>query len=247
MDFEKYKIKNRKNIIENNLKNHFLPSRIKRIINKIKTDNLTYLSEKKLKKLANLTLKTESKKIKGTVIEAGCALGGSAILITASKSDSRKLNIYDVFAQIPPPTSKDGKDVHERYEIISSGKSEGLGGKKYYGYEENLYQKVLENFENYGLNAFKNNVTFIKGLLYNTLIINEPVSLAHIDVDWYEPVFISLQRIEPWLSTGGSFVIDDYFDWSGCKDAVDDYFADKQKNYYFDSSAGSLVATKIKG
>jgi asparagine synthase (glutamine-hydrolysing) len=70
------------------------------------------------------------------------------------------------------------------------------------------------------------------------------VSLARIDVDWYEPVMFSLKRIVPKLSVGGAIVVDDYNDWSGARKAVDEYFCQRSGMYRFDSSTGSLVIRK---
>jgi macrocin-O-methyltransferase TylF-like protien len=42
-----------------------------------------------------------------------------------------------------------------------------------------------------------------------------------------------VERIEPQLSPGGVRVIDDYDHWSGCRKAVDEYFADKRDRYDF--------------
>lgn len=61
-----------------------------------------------------------------------------------------------------------------------------------------------------------NNIRLIRGLFQDTLQVDEPVSLAHIDVDWYEPVYVSLERIEPWVQVEGTLVVDDYLDWFGC-------------------------------
>lgn len=56
---------------------------------------------------------------------------------------------------------------------------------------------------------------------------------------------VSLQWIVPKLSIGGAIVIDDYYDWSGCRKAVDEYFAKNRScTYSFDSSYGSLVIEK---
>ena len=72
------------------------------------------------------------------------------------------------------------------------------------------------------------------------------MSLAHVDVDWYEPVKTSVERIWPRLLPHGAIVFDDYADYSGCRRAVDEYFKDKDPNAYrFDGSAGSLVVTKL--
>ncbi len=51
------------------------------------------------------------------------------------------------------------------------------------------------------------------------------MALAHLDGDWYASTMTCLTRIAPLLSVGGRFVIDDYDTWSGCRTAVDEYFA----------------------
>ena len=43
----------------------------------------------------------------------------------------------------------------------------------------------------------------------------------------YASVHLCLERIVPHLIPGGILVIDDYYRWSGCRDAIDDYFRDK--------------------
>ena len=37
-----------------------------------------------------------------------------------------------------------------------------------------------------------------------------------------------LTRIAPLLASRGRIVLDDYFKWSGCRRAVDEYFADRE-------------------
>ena len=88
-------------------------------------------------------------------------------------------------------------------------------------------------------------VILIKGLLQDTFNVNESIAFAHIDVDWYESVKYVTQCIWPLLSKDGVIIFDDYFDWGGCKKAVDEFFSDKN-DYKFDSSLGSLKVTKLK-
>lgn len=134
------------------------------------------------------------------------------------KSPDRAMHVYDVFGMIPPPSERDDEDVHERYEIIKSGKSEGIGDKgKYYGYEEDLLTKVTENFRSHGLPLRENNIHLIQGLFEDILLISENIALAHIDCDWYDSVMVCLERIEPHLVSGGVLVIDDYHAWSGAE------------------------------
>lgn len=202
-------------------------------IKRVLKDKLTYLGPTALIDLHNSVDELEKEKKEGIIIEAGCALGGSALVITSSKKQTRPFYIYDVFEMIPPPSEYNGPDAYERYKVIVSGKSRGIRGNKYYGYEENLFSKVKKAFCDYGFPITDNNVHLIKGLFKDTLFVNEPVALAHIDCDWYESVMVCLQRIEPNLIKGGTLIIDDYDDWSGCRKAVDNYFSDKRKNFEF--------------
>lgn len=203
------------------------------IVNAVMADALTYLEKEALEDLHGQVRRIEDQAVPGLIIEAGCALGGSAIVLASAKSQPRQLNVYDVFGVIPAPSERDGQDVLDRYQVIISGKSEGIAGQKYYGYEENLFDKVTRSFAHHGLPIEANNVRLIKGLFQDTLQINEPVALAHVDGDWYESVTVCLQRIAPHLSPGGVLVIDDYGAWSGCRQAVDEYFRDKSRDFEF--------------
>jgi asparagine synthase (glutamine-hydrolysing) len=217
---------------------------VKGLIARIREKKLTYLTDKKLLSLAGTCQDIEKRKLDGLFLEAGCALGGSSILMASIKSVPRPLLIYDVFGMIPPPTDKDTQDVHERYSTISEGKSTGIDGGRYYGYEENLYEIVLSNFRDFDIDCEKQNVQLIKGLVQETMLINQPVAFAHVDVDWYEPVMTCLTRIFPHLVVGGSIILDDYHDWGGCRKATDEYLLTVPGEFLLDDSAGSMKITR---
>ena len=105
-------------------------------------------------------------------------------------------------------------------------------------------EQIKQTFYDYGLPPDKNNVHLIKGLFENTLFVNEPVAFAHIDCDWYESVMNCLQRIEPHLVKGGVLIIDDYYTWSGCRKAVDAYFADKKDRVEFHNKSRLHIIRK---
>ena len=214
------------------------------LINKIKSENLTYLSNKKLASLTETCRAIEESGMPGLMIEAGCALGGSSILLASLKANARPLHVFDVFGMIPPPTEEDSQDVHDRYRTIVEGKSTGLAGNKYYGYEDNLYEIVQNNFRSFGIDIDAQSVSLIKGLVQDTMHIEQPVALAHIDVDWYDPVMTCLEKIFPNLVSGGSIILDDYFDWGGCRKATDAYLRKVVGQFTLDDSAGSMKITK---
>jgi len=217
------------------------------LISRIRLRNLTYLSDERLASLATTCRAIEDANLPGLFLEAGCTLGGSAILIASLKRPKRPLWLYDVFGMIPPPTKQDTPDVHERYRIIVEGKSKGIGGNNYYGYVDNLYEVVRSNLSSFGINPKEQSVLLIKGLVQDTLKIDQPVAFAHIDVDWYAPVMTSLTKVFPNLVLGGSIILDDYYDWGGCKKATDEYLGSVVGEFAMDDSAGSVKVTRIKG
>lgn len=193
----------------------------------LRRDRLTYLDYDAMADIRDAVKEVEDKNIPGVLMEAGCALGGSAILMAKTKKPGRELQVFDVFGMIPPPGEKDDADVHERYETISSGKSRGIAGDTYYGYESDLKDKVAANFTSHGVPVESHDVALVQGLFEDTLKPKGAVALAHIDCDWYDSVWTCLERIVPQLSPGGRLIIDDYEAWSGCRKAVDDYFREK--------------------
>ena len=222
-----------------------LNSNERKLIMRILKENLTYLTEEKLTTLIRTCNLIKANKLSGLYIEAGCALGGSTILLSILKPDTCPFYVYDVFGMIPPPTENDTQDVHERYRVIVAGDSKGIGDDGYYGYEENLYKIVQKNLKAFGVDEKKESISLIKGLVQETMDINQPVVLAHIDVDWYDPVMTCLKQIFPKLVVGGSIILDDYNDWGGCRKATDEYLKSIDGQFVLDGTSGSLQITKI--
>jgi len=199
----------------------------------VRAQKLTYLSRQALSDLYEAVQRLEQQNLRGLIIEAGVALGGSAIILAKSKAPARPLHLYDVFAMIPPPSENDGPDAHARYAEIAGGRSTGIKGDPYYGYEGGLLAKVKRNFAQFDIDLGQAHMHIWPGLFEDTLRIDQPVALAHIDCDWYQSVMLCLERITPYLIPGGVLVIDDYRDWSGCKRAVDEYFAGRDDEFRF--------------
>lgn len=195
------------------------------IIQRVREQRLSYLKPEALWDLALAVREVERMKLDGAIIEAGCALGGSSLVLASSKSKARPFLVFDAFGLIPPPSEKDGAEAKKRYELISGGGAKGLGtGDRYYGYEPDLYERVNRSFSEFGLETQPNNIQLIKGLYQHTLHLNSACAFAHIDSDWYDSVMVCLQEIAPRLVPGGRIVVDDYEAWSGCRKAVDEYF-----------------------
>ena len=211
-----------------------MPTRIRRrrpagspspLAEDVRKAKLTYLSPGKLARLERCLRELDHHEVEGDVLEAGIALGGSAILLAALMGPGRRFHGYDVFGMIPAPSEQDDAKTHERYAVIAAGEATGIDGDPYYGYEDDLYDQVVANFAQYGVPVDGDRVQLHKGLFEDTLFPQAPVALAHIDSDWYEPVRQCLERIHPVLSPGGFIVLDDFFAYGGCAKATHEYLA----------------------
>ncbi len=210
--------------------------RRRRLVGEVRRERLTYLERPALEDLWDRVREIERTGRPGMLLEAGCALGGSSLVMAGAKSPSRPMEVYDVFGMIPPPSEADGSQVRERYDEIAGGESEGIDGDRYYGYEDDLLGRVTSTFDRYGMPVDQNDVRLVKGLYEDTLRPEGPVALAHIDCDWYESVKVCLDRIVPRVVPGGVLVIDDYGSWAGAKRAVDEYF-DGRDDFSFHQAA----------
>lgn len=199
--------------------------RTARTILEVERRHLSFLPRTLLMSLAKAVRENEAKGVEGRIIEAGVALGGSAMVLTAAKADDRPISLYDTFGLIPPPGPEDGADVHERWAIIESGAAKGFAGEEYYGYRPGLLESVISTFRSLELDPAENLVSFHTGDFRKTMTSREPVSLVHVDCDWYDSVLFCLQTLAPLLSPGGRFIIDDYDSWSGARKATDEWLA----------------------
>src|SRR5262249_34292171 len=157
----------------------------------------------------------------GDFLDFGGALGGSAIVLANhARHWGRRFHGFDVFGMIPAPTSdKDDAKSKERYEVIASGRSRGIGGDTYYGYRRHLLDEVRTSFARHGIPVDGNTVELHKGQFQETWANygGRAVALAHIDCDWYDPVKFCLEHLADRMSSGGVIILDDYHDYGGCR------------------------------
>jgi asparagine synthase (glutamine-hydrolysing) len=196
------------------------------VIEQVLAERLTFLPERRLVELAAEVLAIEEQELPGSLVEAGCALGGSAIVLTAAKERARRLYLYDVFGMIPTPGLTDGWKAWKLTIVNRLGLRKGHGGDRYYGYVNDLLGTVVASFHRFGFELEEENVVPIKGRHEVTLSnpVHYRVALAHIDSDWHRSVEVGVRALEPKLVPGGRIVFDDYYSFPGCRSAVDEYF-----------------------
>lgn len=193
----------------------------------VREEHLTYLSLRKLRNIERALRRVEAEGVEGDCLEAGVALGGSAIVIASLMGSERRFAGYDVFGMIPAPGEADDDVSHERYRVIAEGTSRGIGGEAYYGYRDDLYEDVLAAFARHAIPVDGDRVSLHRGLFEDTMRFSatDRVAFAHIDCDWHDPVKLCLERIYDVLSVGGYLVSDDYHTYGGCRRAVDAFLA----------------------
>ena len=89
-------------------------------------------------------------------------------------------------------------------------------------------EKVEQIFRRFQLSL--QHVNIITGWFDETLQTADlqTIALLHIDADWYASVKIVLETLYDKVVEGGFVVLDDYWRWPGCREAVTDYLKEHQ-------------------
>jgi asparagine synthase (glutamine-hydrolysing) len=189
---------------------------------------LTYLTPVRAAVLVDELARAAGAGAPGAVLEFGVAGGGSAVLLAQhARRLGRPFMGFDLFGQIPPPGPNDPPEAHQRHAEIRAGKSQGLNGAGYYGYETDLRGKVSALLASHGAPVDGTGVSLVQGLFEETVPSRLPgqVAFAHVDCDWYDPVKLCLAELAPRMAKGAVLVLDDYADWEGCRRAADEFLA----------------------
>ena len=170
-----------------------------------------------LKRLANVRQCVErviTDGVPGDLIETGVWRGGVVILMRAilEAYDEHERTVFaaDSFQGVPPPNvsiypSDEGSHLHTA-SALAVPRSE-----------------VERNFDLYGL--LDDQVRFLQGWFRDTLP-NAPIerlAMLRLDGDLYESTIISLEALYPKLSAGGYVIVDDFWRWPMCRQAVEDF------------------------
>src|SRR5213080_2648025 len=92
----------------------------------LRASALTYCGRPgKLEVVHEAAKRVEDARVPGIFLEAGVAMGGSAIVIAKTKARERELRLYDVFEMLPPPSDNDDAKSHAVYRDFASGSVTG--------------------------------------------------------------------------------------------------------------------------
>jgi O-methyltransferase len=198
--------------------------------------NNTMCSKKRVEALAKAIHFVIDNNVPGDFVECGTWRGGLAALMlyNAKRTEDKRLYVYDTFEGMPEPGENDCGTSKRMYE-------ENKGDWCRAGLD--IVKSVLREVDA----SYSDLCYLIKGKVEDTLDLMAPqtIALARLDTDWYESTKKELEVLYPRVVANGFVLIDDYSDWNGCRQAVDEYLATIDKTTYrLELADGSLVIQK---
>jgi hypothetical protein len=165
------------------------------------------------------------KNVPGAFVECGVWKGGSAAIMGLAlrhAAEARVLHLFDSFEGLPQPGDQDG----EAAAVYSGGQSAGKLASIH------KCEAGLAEVRSYLIDQLhlpEKQVRFHVGWFQNTIRADAsqigPIAALRLDGDWYESTRICLEHLYPLLSPGGVLILDDYFCWTGCRKATDEFRA----------------------
>jgi len=136
--------------------------------------------------------------------------------------------LYDTFEGMPEPTQKDVSfdGIPAAQQLTEVRRA--VGSWCYASLED-----VKANVISTGYPASR--CHFIQGKVEETIPSRLPgqIAVLRLDTDWYESTKHELIHLFPLLNPKGVLIVDDYGHWAGARKAVDEFFLDRRKDYYF--------------
>ena len=168
----------------------------------------------------------EGNGIPGDIVECGVWRGGNLViagLLRQRMGFDRQIWAFDTFAGMTAPSAEDFKpaedlDVAEKFATLDHG-------------DHNEWclaseAEVLKNFEE---RVGNRDLRTVKGPVEDTLRkaenLPERIAILRLDTDFYESTRAEMEILYPRLVSGGVLIVDDYGEWAGARQAVDEYFA----------------------
>lgn len=161
-------------------------------------------------------------KVVGDIVECGVWRGGSMMVAGARLLElgdtKRVLYLYDTFSGMPKPIKKDFM-LRQNKPALEEWK-EKKEGREWFNAS---MDEVKQNLRKVGYPRTQ----LVEGKVEDTIpgTVPKKIAILRLDMDMYEPTKHALRHLFPLLSSGGVLILDNYGDWMGERDAVDEYFA----------------------
>lgn len=177
---------------------------------------LTLIERSFFDEVKNIATRIIEQQVEGDVVIAGVFKGGAALYLKALFEEAgmfKKWWLFDSFIGFNTGTLKHEQDLRA-LEIISN-------------------EAIVETqpdaatvYQLFKAHNLDNNLEIVEGYFEDTFPVTgiNQISLLHIDVDFYEPTYLCLEKFYPLLQEKGWVIADDYYlDVFECRNAVDTY------------------------
>ena len=165
--------------------------------------------------------------VPGDFVECGVWRGGSMMAVAATllhlgRTD-RRLHLFDTFEGMTAPAAVDrdyrGAPAESLLNEAGGDRTQQIWA--YAGLDE-----VRRNMASTGYPDA--NIRYVQGRVEDTLPAQAPdaIALLRLDTDWYESTLHELRTLWDRLAVGGILIVDDYGQWQGARQAVDEFLAD---------------------
>jgi O-methyltransferase len=165
----------------------------------------------------NLFLAGKIAHVPGCVVECGTWRGGMIAGIAAVLGARRKYYLFDSFEGLPPAKEEVDGEAAIKWQADPSGPT----------YHNNC-TAAEEDARDAMSRSGAADYVVVKGWFDQTLPqanLAEPIALLRMDADWYESTKCILDNLASRVAPGGMIVVDDYYTWEGCTQAVNEFAA----------------------
>jgi O-methyltransferase len=170
--------------------------------------------------------------VPGVFVECGTWLGGCSFGLALAQQQIfgkvvRPVLMFDSFEGLPPAGMQDGPAAHEYQRRVDD--------PGYYNNCRVAIGDVRRIRDSLGLDDAA--CRLIPGWFESTVpemapaIATEGAALLRVDCDWYDPVRLVLDHLEPLVHPEGIVIVDDYYAWDGAARSVHDYLSQNNLAY----------------
>lgn len=152
----------------------------------------------------------------GALVECGTWKGGAIAGMFEVSGRTRKCVLFDSFAGLPPAEEIDGKmaldweqakDAPNYFDGCKAAKQDAIRALETVGCTDYL---IFEGWFHETLKEFPSDLK---------------IAVLRLDADWYKSTMEVLEVLFDRVSKGGMVIIDDYYVWDGCAQALHDYLS----------------------
>ncbi len=152
------------------------------------------------------------------IVECGTWRGGMTFGMLDVVPECRHAHMFDSFEGLPVPTDRDGRQVKELFDEELFHAKRNIAG----------YEDVRASATDFG---HSDRITFHKGWFDATVspeAVGREIGILRVDGDWYDSTLVVLERLFDRVVPGGLIIVDDYYHWPGCSQAVHDFLSGRQ-------------------